>query len=697
VIEPTASEELHLLGTEQVRPELDTLDQMSVGDLVALMCHDVRQVPTALAAATDAITAAVSGVVAQLERGGRLIYVGAGTAGRLGMLDAAEAGPTFNVDEGQVVGVLAGGLNAFGVPVEGAEDDFIGGADAIHDLAVSAVDCVVGISASGRTPYVLGAVEAARLLGAVTVGLSCNVRTPLSAGVDLPIEVVVGPELIAGSTRMNSGTAQKLVLNIISTASMVRLGKTYGNLMVDVRPTNEKLRDRSRRIVSRITAASDDVVVSALNASEWRPKVASTMIVGAVSTDEATQLLAEYGGRLRPVLESLRSPDASIAPSAPSAPSAPTRRATSTWRRLGVSAAFIGGDLVAGDVAVSDGEIVAVGLAGPGRGYVIPGLVDAQVNGYAGVDLLNADVDEVLAMGEALVRDGVIAYQPTLITSDFDQLRQAATTVDAARRRGGDGARILGIHLEGPFLSPRRSGTHPVQHLRSPDLTHLEALLTCAEISMMTIAPEVPGSLALIEHCVQQGVKVSLGHSAANAHEAHQGFDAGACAVTHLFNAMEPLSARSPGLAGVSLTRSDVTVQMIADGVHVSDEMIQLAFRTAAGRCALVSDAIAAAAVERDVVQLGDVTVFISGGEARRADGTLAGSIGKLRDSLVRVHALGVEPLDALRAVISRPARLMGVDDLDSLRPGAAASFFILDDDLTLVERVAHGVAMTTP
>jgi len=263
VIEPTASEELHLLGTEQVRPELDTLDQMSVGDLVALMCHDVRQVPLPWQQPLTPSPPRCRAWWPNSNEAGDSSTSARAPRDVSACSTRAEAGPTFNVDEGQVVGVLAGGLNAFGVPVEGAEDDFIGGADAIHDLAVSAVDCVVGISASGRTPYVLGAVEAARLLGAVTVGLSCNVRTPLSAGVDLPIEVVVGPELIAGSTRMNSGTAQKLVLNIISTASMVRLGKTYGNLMVDVRPTNEKLRDRSRRIVSRITAASDDVVVSA--------------------------------------------------------------------------------------------------------------------------------------------------------------------------------------------------------------------------------------------------------------------------------------------------------------------------------------------------------------------------------------------------------------------------------------------------
>ena len=682
--EPPDADALRLLGTEQVRPELEALDQMSVDDLVELMCHDVRQVPGALSAARAAIAAAVSGVVTQLERGGRLIYVGAGTAGRLGMLDAAEAGPTFNVDEGQVVGVLAGGLNAFGVPIENAEDDYEGGGRAIRDLAVSALDCVVGISASGRTPYVLGAVAAARGAGAVTVGLSCNVDTPLSASVAYPIEVVVGPELIAGSTRMNSGTAQKLVLNIISTASMVRLGKTYGNLMVDVRPTNEKLRDRSMRIVSRITGADDVEVVAALDACEWQTKVASTMIIGDLGADDAAQLLREHGGRLRPVLDSLRSPD-----------SVPRRASTSSWRRLGVAAAFIDGHLVSGDIAVSGQEIVAVGLAGEGRGIAIPGFVDTQINGYFGVDLLNADVDEILAMGDALTRDGVIAYQPTLITSDFDQLRRAAANIDGARRATTTGARILGIHLEGPFLSPRRAGTHPVHHLRAPDLEHLRALLGAGEVAMVTIAPELPGSLELIRYCVDHGVKVSLGHSGATAEEARRSFDAGASAVTHLFNAMEPLSARSPGLAGVALARPDVMVQIIADGVHVADEMLRLTFSAASQRCVLVSDAIAAAGVDREVVQLGDVTVLINDGEARRVDGTLAGSIGKLRDSLIRMRALGIEPADALRAVISRPAQLAAMTNIPSIRPGQSANFFVVDDELRMTDHVMNGVVTT--
>lgn len=678
MILPEDAAALHLLSTEQVRSEFDHLDLLSVDDLVDVMCHETRRVPEALRHARDAIAAAVTAAVTQLEDGGRLIYVGAGTAGRLGMLDAAEAGPTFNVEPGRVVGVLAGGLNAFGLPLEGAEDDEVGGAQAMVDLAVDARDCVVGISASGRTPFVLGALRAARESGAVSIGLACNSDTPLGAACDFPIDIVVGPELIAGSTRMNAGTAQKLVLNIISTASMVRLGKTYGNLMVDLRPTNDKLRNRSLRIVARITGAAEADVMVALDQCSWRPKTAAVMIIGGVDAAQANTLLAQYAGRLRPVLDTLRSVTSRA-------------RSTSTWTRLGVGAALIDGQLVSGDVAIAGGDIVAVGLAGAGEGVAVAGYVDNQVNGYAGVDLLTADVDDVLALGEALWRDGVVAYHPTLITSEFSQLRRAAQVIAEARQRGRSGARILGLHLEGPFLSPGRAGTHPLEHLRAPDVRLLEELLTLGDVAMMTLAPELDGALDLIDVCVARGVVVSLGHSAADAVAAQRGFDRGARAVTHFGNAMEAISARSPGLAGVALIRRDVTVQLIADGVHLADDTLRLAFRAAADRCVVVSDAIAATSIDSPVVRLGDVVVHIAGGAARREDGTLAGSIGTLRDAVVRLHSLGIDTLDVLRAVTTRATTLNSTRDLGRLGLGEPANMLLLDEALVARRRVHDG------
>jgi N-acetylmuramic acid 6-phosphate etherase/N-acetylglucosamine-6-phosphate deacetylase len=669
------TEFLEQLGTEQVRNELADLDQLSIADLVDVMCADVRQLPDALVAVQQQIVNAVTDIVARMEQGGRLVYVGAGTAGRLGMLDAAEAGPTFNVDDGQVVGVLAGGTTAFGVPIENAEDDYEGGSEALKRLSITAIDCVVGISASGRTPYVLGAIDEAKSAGALTVGLACNVDTPLGHSVNRPIEVAVGPELIAGSTRMNSGTIQKIVLNVISTATMVRLGKTYGNLMVDVRPTNEKLRDRAARIVARITGSSLEDSREALESSGWRTKVASAMLVGHVGSVAASERLDLYEGRLRPALDSLRA-------------SSSGPRDSHKWTRLGVAAAFVNGSLVAGDVAVHDGEVVAVGLSSPGSGIAIPGLVDAQVNGYAGVDLLHAEVEEIVEMGRALMRDGVVAYQPTLITSEFDQTRRAATRLKEARAAYTDGAVILPTHLEGPFLSPRRAGTHPLALLRDPDLDLLGRLLDLDGIGVMTIAPELPGALELIERCRHRGVIVSLGHSAASAEEAERGFDAGATSVTHLFNAMESLSARSPGLAGTALTRAGVTGQLIADGLHVADEMMRLAFAAAPGRCVIVTDAIAAAASDKSVVQLGEVTVYVDSDVAQRDDGTLAGSIGKLRDNLARLSALGLAPTDALGAVISRPAQLLGGQHLVAMTPGSPSNLFVVNDDLVMTRRV---------
>ncbi len=677
----TDTSSLGELVTEQVRPGLSDLDQFGVEELVDLMCADVWRVPEALASARNSLVDAVNGVVAQLESGGRLVYVGAGTAGRVGVLDAAEAGPTFNVERGIVTGVLAGGMSAFEVPVEGAEDGAADGALDLSRLQITVHDCVVGISASGRTPYVLAALGAARAAGAFTIGVACNVDSPLSKAVDVAIDVPVGPELIAGSTRLNAGTVQKVVLNVLSTASMVRLGKTYGNLMVDLRPTNEKLRDRAVRIVTQITHVDDVEARGALEAAGWRIKVAATMIAGRLDAASAGSLLESLGGRLRPALESASRVD-----------HASPSTSVSKWRRLGVRASLVGGRLVAGDVAVHDGEIVAVGLPGPGEGIAIPLLVDAQVNGYAGVDVLEADVEQILHLADRLLADGVGAFQPTLITSALDDVERAARRVGEARRCQTSGARILGLHLEGPFLSPQRTGTHPVSHLRPADLSILERLLEMDRVSMITLAPELPGADELIKRCGERGVRVSLGHSAATAGQAERAFALGATCVTHLFNAMEPTSARSPGLVGAALATPGVAIQMIADGVHVADEMLLLAFAAAPGRCSLVSDAIAAAACTEVTVMLGEVALTVRDGVARRDDGTIAGSIASLGEGLARLASIGVATLDALNAVTYRPARLLNDRRTLDFAGAGRADVLVVDDDLKIVKRFTGGV-----
>jgi N-acetylmuramic acid 6-phosphate etherase len=298
-----ATEAMDQLLTEQIDDRYADIDTASVADLARLMNDADGTVPGAVRAALPQIVPAVEGVTGRLAGGGRLLYVGAGTAGRIGVLDAAECPPTFNTPPGLVQAVLAGGGDALLFAVEGAEDDMAAGAAFAAEHDVTAADAVVGIAASGRTPFVLAAIRAARGRGALTVGLSCNRDTPLSAESEFPIEVLVGPEVLAGSTRLKAGTAQKLVLNMISTIAMVRLGKTYGNLMVDLRVTNAKLRDRAVRMVERVTGAPRSAAEAALASADLDVKTAIVMLGGHATVDEAVRRLAAHDGRLRAALE----------------------------------------------------------------------------------------------------------------------------------------------------------------------------------------------------------------------------------------------------------------------------------------------------------------------------------------------------------------------------------------------------------
>jgi N-acetylmuramic acid 6-phosphate etherase len=297
--------ELDTLTTEAFRPELAEIDRMPTLEIARTMNGEDTTVPAAVAAQLPSIAAAIDGIADRMARGGRLVYAGAGTAGRLGVLDASECPPTFNTTPGQeVVGLIAGGPAAMVTSIEGAEDSRELAAEDLDALGLTAADTVVGVSASGRTPYAVGAVEHARALGALTVGLSCNADSPLAAAADHGIEVVVGPEIVVGSTRLKAGTAQKLVLNMLSTITMIRLGKTYGSLMVDVRASNEKLRARSRRIVSLATGADDAAIESALTATDGEVKPAILTLLARVDAATAARLLAESGGHLRKALES---------------------------------------------------------------------------------------------------------------------------------------------------------------------------------------------------------------------------------------------------------------------------------------------------------------------------------------------------------------------------------------------------------
>ncbi|NED33126.1 N-acetylmuramic acid 6-phosphate etherase [Streptomyces sp. SID8499] len=294
--------ELETLTTEAFRPELAEIDRLPTLEIARLMNAEDTTVPRAVAERLPQIAAAIDAVTERMARGGRLIYAGAGTAGRLGVLDASECPPTFNTDPAQVVGLIAGGPQAMVTSVEGAEDSRELAVEALDALKLAPDDTVVGVSASGRTPYAVGAVEHARRLGALTVGLACNEGSALAAAAEHGIEVVVGPELLTGSTRLKAGTAQKLVLNMISTLTMIRLGKTYGNLMVDVRASNEKLRARSRRIVALATGAPDEEIERALTAAHGEVKHAILILLAGVDAPTAGRLLEKSSGHLRAAL-----------------------------------------------------------------------------------------------------------------------------------------------------------------------------------------------------------------------------------------------------------------------------------------------------------------------------------------------------------------------------------------------------------
>ena len=290
---------LSRLTTEQQNPASADIDMLDTEGMLRVINDEDARIAAAVRAEIPAIARAVDAIVARIEQGGRLIYIGAGTSGRLGVLDASECPPTFNTPPDLVVGVIAGGDHALRHPVETVEDQEEPGAAALDELHVSERDAVVGIAASGRTPFVLGAVAHARELGAVTIGISNTENSRLSAAVDIPITPVAGPEILSGSTRMKAGTAQKLVLNMLSTGAMIRLGKTYGNLMVDMQSTNAKLRRRAIGIVQRATDIDEAAAADALKAAGGDVKTAIVMIRLAVSRDAAQERLASARGRLR--------------------------------------------------------------------------------------------------------------------------------------------------------------------------------------------------------------------------------------------------------------------------------------------------------------------------------------------------------------------------------------------------------------
>jgi N-acetylglucosamine-6-phosphate deacetylase len=362
--------------------------------------------------------------------------------------------------------------------------------------------------------------------------------------------------------------------------------------------------------------------------------------------------------------------------------------------RLGVKAALVGGELIAGDVDIEDGVIARLGAspAGP-EGIAVPGFVDIHINGIAGVDFLTADPEGYRSAGEALARTGVVAYQPTFVSSDEGAYDEPLRAANAAREESAAAGfpLVLGVHLEGPFLSPEWPGAHLREHLRLPDLALAERLLEAGRVTTMTLAPELPGALELIDWLVPRHVVVSCGHSDADAAQAHAAFDRGARAITHVHNAHRRWRARDPGLGGVALVRPEVTVQAIADGVHLAPETAFGAFLAARARFCLVTDAIEGAMLDPGEYELGGRTVRLRDGMVRLPDGTLAGSVLTMDEAVRNLVASGADWADAVHAASTAPARLLGRDDLGRLDPGAPAHVAVLDDELRVLRTLVSG------
>lgn len=291
------------LSTEGRNPQTTDLDEMSPLEIVSVMNQEDQKVPAAIKPELPQIATAAEKISQSFKKGGRLFYVGAGTSGRLGVLDAAECVPTFGTEPEMVQGLIAGGGKAMTLAVEGAEDDVELGASDLKDRDLTENDVVVGIAASGRTPYVVGALDYAKSVGADTIALSCNQDSIISQHAETKIEVVVGPEVLSGSTRLKSGTAQKMVLNMLSTAAMVGVGKTYGNLMVDVKPTNKKLVQRSINIIVEVTGVKADIAQATLEEANYSVKDAIVMISNKMDQAAAEQKLTESGGFVRQAIK----------------------------------------------------------------------------------------------------------------------------------------------------------------------------------------------------------------------------------------------------------------------------------------------------------------------------------------------------------------------------------------------------------
>ena len=365
--------------------------------------------------------------------------------------------------------------------------------------------------------------------------------------------------------------------------------------------------------------------------------------------------------------------------------------------QLGVSGAVVGGAYVPGDVSVADGVIDQVGLP-PGRGgLAIPGFVDLQVNGFAGVDFLSADLDQWQEANRHLARTGVTEYVANMISAHPDQTSRAlavANRVSGQSQAGG--ARLLGVHVEGPFLAPPKAGIHPTSHLAQPDKAQLVQWIELGPVVMVTLAPELPGAKDLIASLGGEGIVVSLGHSEATYEEALAGFDAGATTVTHLFNAMSGISAREPGLAGAALSRPDVWLQLIIDLMHVDPALVKLVVSHAPERIVAVTDCLSVTGTKLTHLRFGDSDIDVVDGRAVNADGVLAGSVLQMDQALRHAVSCGMSTIDAVNATSRNPLAVLNRPTESLLAPGSVADVVVVSDSLDVETVLLAGVDVLT-
>lgn len=360
---------------------------------------------------------------------------------------------------------------------------------------------------------------------------------------------------------------------------------------------------------------------------------------------------------------------------------------------MGVKGAIIGGVYVPGDISLSEGVVDAIGLPPGDSGLAIPGFVDLQVNGFGGIDLIEASVEQWEEVNRGLARTGVSAYLANLVTNDQTAIDHAIRVAREVQSSSDPtGSHLAGVHLEGPFLSDDKAGIHSRTHLKNPVIEMAQQWVTAGPVAMMTLAPELPGALELIESLVQKGVLVSLGHSNSTADEALAGFNAGASTVTHIFNAMSGITARSPGLAGAALSRGDVWIQLILDYLHVDRLLAEVLLAFAPHRIVLVTDCLPVTGTVNTHFTLAGVELDLIDGKAVNHEGVLAGSVLTMDQALRNAVACGMSDVDAVNATSLNPLRVLNPSYEGPLVPGAPADVLIVSDSWDLKRVFRDGI-----